>query len=222
MKKKLTSILISFALVLTGAMCLAGCGETGVNLHNKTYTMGTEITYKYYTEINETKTDVANPTTWLNDNWEQICDYNSSYSTKNKDTLIDEIKTAISSGNSVNDYILLKGAKITVGKENVESESVHTSTFNCEMNEQLLYTNTIKTDTFNKDRKSASLVNVGSEFNFDITDYEKSEIKNVYVKFRVVAHSATTYYSNVVEYHIYCNQNTSFVIQASVNLATVI
>lgn len=203
MKKKLFSILLMFTFIFIGAISLTGCGDTGVTLHNKTYKLGSDITWSAHTlEMDtsgtiETKVDIN---TWLQEHASEL-QLDGFTGEKTPENVLNYLKNDILTNNS--EIVLLKDAIITVGKEQVKSESIHESTLSLKMNNTEIFNTLIFTDTYNNTRTEARLSNgsatVGiiNPFTFKLSNYnvKDGKINNIEVNFIIAVQNGEDSYN---------------------------
>lgn len=232
MKKKFFGFLSAVVALLSAAICTSACegGKSGVSLHGKTYTLGTDITWSYYVQdANGVKTTVGDPVAYLTERWVAVMDgTNFPAGCRNAQQVVDAFKARIEDPDDEWGEILLKGAVITIGKENRISERKWESTLECTMNNQsVAYFPKVFTETFNKNRYSA-IFEGSSMSEFKLTDYsgDTKAINNIYAKLCVAKTSPATgtqyvYYSNVSTMELYMGSNPTFVVEGRVDLVSV-
>lgn len=231
MKKKFFGFVLATVASLTTAICLSACGGVlGVSLHDKTYTLGTEITWSYYVkDVNGVKTTVNDPAAYLTENWIAVMDSSSfPAGCQNAQQVVDALKDKVADPSDNSSDILLKGAVITIGKENKVDVNKWESTFECKMNNQVVaYFPKVFTDTFNRNRYTAHFE--GSSLSeFTLTDYNETTkaINNIYTRLCVTKTSPATgtqnvFYSNVSTVELHLGSNPTFVVEGRVDLVSV-
>lgn len=231
MKKKFFGFVLGTVASLTTAICLSACGGvTGVSLHDKTYTLGTEINWSYYVkDVNDVKITVSDPVEYLTENWSDVINSSSfPAGCQTAQQVVDVFKTRIEDPSDDWGDILLKGAVITIGKENKVNANKWESTFECTMdNQPVAYFPKVFTDTFNKNRFTA-IFEGSSLSEFTLTDYNETTkaINNIYTRLCVTKTSPATgtqyvFYSNVSTVELYLGSNPTFVVEGRVNLVSV-
>ena len=221
--KKILSFVLSLALIFIGGVCLVACGGgKGVNLHNKTYKISNQGTYAFYqSSDNGTMQTCANPVQYLTENWDAIVSADQAFGKQTPEELLQYMKSLCLDDEYSRS---LKGAVIVVGKATKESESVHKSDFECKLNNQTIFQTQIRTDTFNKDRKQASLYNtedgMAYAFDFELTDFDSKNgsINNIKVGFAIKNEDITIHYSNHMKFGILFGEDKAFTVSLEYDL----
>ena len=152
MKKKLLSFVLVCALMLTGTICLAGCGADHIDfdMFEKTYTIGSNMvgSFLYDGESEDNRQVLSNWEQWLKDNESRLTedDFSGESASKkpiNAENLIAELKSYNYISNAtINVTSLEPSGALRKGKVNISGGGLNSVQFDFEAPDSTTYPGT--------------------------------------------------------------------------------